>query len=1019
MTPASRLAPTSMGGIYSPVVELELCLAEGSNDVRFIGIWAMGGMGKTTLARVVYHMVSKEFEARGFIEDVRKKFENYGCVPLQQKIIDDILKDKDLKIEEEYDGILKIKIEKLDILGLYPVLGLEELIDKSLLKIMYDNMVWMHDLLEEMGRNLVFQECLDDPGKRSRLWNFDKLKFNGLASALNLIITPNFTEVPNLEKLVLSNCTKLRKLHSSIGILKKLILLDLRRYRKLSCLPRMFEMESLVTLELSGCFDIEKVPEFVGNMGCLQELKLDGTSIKELPSSVEGLIGLTSLSLAYCDDLVCLPSAICSLKSLESLDLSWCLKIDKLSKNLGNVKGLKELKLSGTTIKELPSSIEHLTSLTLLTFNKCKNLVYLPNTIFSLKLGNSLDLAGCSKFDNLLENLGNAEGLEKLDLSGTAIKELPSLIEHLTSLTLLSLKNCKYIVCLPSTICCLKLLNSLDLFGCSKFDSLLENLGNVEDLEFLDLSGTSIKEVPSSIVLLKNLKELLVHGLKKHYFHLIPCQRVILLWAFTAFLVRSCPSRLLFTYLNCFKLVDNMQSGSNLLQGQSGRRPNMLEIIIPRGEIPKGFSPAKFILKSPPRSKLQVLTGHTWKIQLQVPSCGCDELMGIALCIVVVPNGSYQSSCAFEVHGFRGTVPVKSYFAINYGKFESPTMLDSGFMTNYGKVESPHLWLLYLSTHYSGSNWGETFSQIDANGVHQFEIEISSPEYEVEKVGFHLVYKQDIKDPNQTMAQCSNNSMLYEDLGDLHHDHYNSAAEVCRNKRSNDGDDGAGPSRKGYSNEEPQPERIHRLGRFMADSEDSSQREIFYFSCGMINGFSSRYKAIPHPKRQELLQGEHEEAVEENGYFGYFVGVQEAKTIEMMSSINGYAFINIWGNFCFSNILYYWDCVDFQHGCKVGNLINSPSQIEILPLEDCDQFTVREAEGTLLNPRGAARIDDHGDLDTRKMDSPELHPLPPLIASAKQAEEEDEDDQSYTHFRHLLLVLNMQRKRMKTKSFTR
>ena len=51
-------------GIYSPVVELESCLAVGSNDVRFIGIWAMRGMGKTTLTRVVYHMVSKEFEAR-------------------------------------------------------------------------------------------------------------------------------------------------------------------------------------------------------------------------------------------------------------------------------------------------------------------------------------------------------------------------------------------------------------------------------------------------------------------------------------------------------------------------------------------------------------------------------------------------------------------------------------------------------------------------------------------------------------------------------------------------------------------------------------------------------------------------------------------------------------------------------------------------------------------------------------------------------------------------------------------
>ena len=96
-------------GIYSQVVELESCLALESNNVRFIGIWAMGGMRKMTLARVVYHMVSKEFEARGFIEDVRENFEKYGCVPLQQKIIEDVLKDNDLKIEEEYDGVLKIK----------------------------------------------------------------------------------------------------------------------------------------------------------------------------------------------------------------------------------------------------------------------------------------------------------------------------------------------------------------------------------------------------------------------------------------------------------------------------------------------------------------------------------------------------------------------------------------------------------------------------------------------------------------------------------------------------------------------------------------------------------------------------------------------------------------------------------------------------------------------------------------------------------------------------------------------
>ena len=31
-------------------------------------------------------------------------------------------------------------------------------------------MVWMHDLLEEIGRKIVFQVCPDNPGKCSRLW---------------------------------------------------------------------------------------------------------------------------------------------------------------------------------------------------------------------------------------------------------------------------------------------------------------------------------------------------------------------------------------------------------------------------------------------------------------------------------------------------------------------------------------------------------------------------------------------------------------------------------------------------------------------------------------------------------------------------------------------------------------------------------------------------------------------------------------------------------------------------------
>ena len=150
------------------------------------------------------------------------------------------------------------------------------------------------------------------------------------------------------------------------------------------------------------------------------------------------------------------------------------------------------------------------------------------------------------------------------------------------------------------------------------------------------------------------------------------------------------------------------------------------------------------------------------------------------------------------------------------------------FTTKYGKVESPHLWLLYLSTHHCVSNWGQKCSHIDANGFSQLEIKTLVDNVEVEKIGVHLVYKQDIEDSNETMAQCINNSStLYGDLGVIHHDIDNSAIESSKNKQSHDVDDGAGSSGEGYSDKEPQQKWIHRVREFMADSEDLSQKGNF------------------------------------------------------------------------------------------------------------------------------------------------------------------------------------------------
>ncbi|XP_031253510.1 disease resistance-like protein DSC1 [Pistacia vera] len=321
----------------------------------------------------------------------------------------------------------------------------------------------VHDLLQEMGWEIVRQESTRDPGKRNRLWYHEdiyrvleenelhKLKHIDLSFSKYLRIQ-DLSLAPNLENLILESCTSLCEITSSVdGLNYKLLILNLRHCKSLDSLPTDIRLESVEKVIFSGCSNLKKFPQISWNM---KELYLDETAIEKLPSSIENLSRLVILNLKDCSMLERVPSNICKLRSLEHLNLSGCSKLGGLLDNLRNLTAsrvLKAVRVAAT--REAPISIPYLRRL------------------------EKLDLTNCF-IKELPDNLGQLSSLQSLLLGRNFFESIPS-IAALYKLSYLDLSYCERLQVLPELP---RNLRNIDAYNCtalgvsSSFSIFFENL---------------------------------------------------------------------------------------------------------------------------------------------------------------------------------------------------------------------------------------------------------------------------------------------------------------------------------------------------------------------------------------------------------------------------------------------------------------------------------------------------------------------------------------------------------------
>ncbi|PNY12332.1 disease resistance protein [Trifolium pratense] len=201
--------------------------------------------------------------------------------------------------------------------------------------------------------------------------------------------------------------SRLKKLWHGVKDLVNLNVLILHSSTLLTELPDFSKATSLAVMDLQFCPGLTSVHPSIFSLKNLKKLDLSGCiSLTRLQSNNNHLSSLSHLSLYNCTSL---KEFSVTSKNMNELNLELT-SIKELPSSIGLQTKLEKLLLGHTHIESLPRSIKNLTRLKQLGLHHCRELQTLPELPLSLEI---LDAIGCVSLENVVFGSTASEQLKE------------------------------------------------------------------------------------------------------------------------------------------------------------------------------------------------------------------------------------------------------------------------------------------------------------------------------------------------------------------------------------------------------------------------------------------------------------------------------------------------------------------------------------------------------------------------------------------------------------------------------